>query len=130
MAILGMRAAIGLAVVGLLIGVLPSDAARPWPDSSERIVVFADQLAPGMSADQLAFAATRLAGTQKMTRSDIRALRERGVPPPPVVALTGYGLREDKKKALDAGFSAHLTKPVGIKELNGMFRDVLPVPVV
>jgi len=71
-----MRAAIGLAVVGLLIGVLPSDAARPWPDSSERIVVFADQLAPGMSADQLAFAATRLAGTQKMTRSDIRALRE------------------------------------------------------
>ena len=60
----------------------------------------------------------------------IRALRERGVPPPPVVALTGYGLREDKKKALDAGFSAHLTKPVGIKELNGMFRDVLPVPVV
>lgn len=60
----------------------------------------------------------------------IRALRERGVPPPPVVALTGYGLREDKKKALDAGFSAHFTKPVGIKELNAMFRDVLPAPVV
>ena len=60
----------------------------------------------------------------------IRARRERGVPPPPVVALTGYGLREDKIKALDAGFSAHLTKPVGIKELNAMFRDVLPAPVV
>lgn len=60
----------------------------------------------------------------------IRALRERGIPPPPVVALTGYGLREDKQKALDAGFSAHCTKPVGIKELNAMFKDVLPVPVV
>ena len=60
----------------------------------------------------------------------IRALKERGVPPPPVVALTGYGLRKDKKKALDAGFSAHLTKPIGIKELNAMFRNVLPAPVV
>ena len=56
----------------------------------------------------------------------IRALRARGVPPPPVIALTGYGLLEDKQKALDAGFSAHLTKPVGIKELNRVFKEFLP----
>ncbi|OGG50727.1 hypothetical protein A2763_02275 [Candidatus Kaiserbacteria bacterium RIFCSPHIGHO2_01_FULL_54_36] len=56
----------------------------------------------------------------------IRALKARGIPPPPVVALTGYGLREDKQKALDAGFSAHLTKPIGIKELSEMFKKLLP----
>jgi len=60
----------------------------------------------------------------------VRALRARGVPPPPVVALTGYGLREDKQKALDAGFSAHLTKPIGTKELSELFKELLPVAVV
>jgi CheY-like chemotaxis protein len=28
-----------------------------------------------------------------------------------LVALTGYGLGEDKNRARDAGFDAHLTKP-------------------
>lgn len=50
-------------------------AARPWPDSTARIVVFADQLPSPLSEAQRRFAATRLAGTQKMLRSDIRALR-------------------------------------------------------
>lgn len=59
----------------------------------------------------------------------IRALRERGIPPPPVVALTGYGLREDKQKALTAGFSAHLTKPIGVKELSEVFKELLPVAI-
>lgn len=59
----------------------------------------------------------------------IRTLRARGIPPPPVVALTGFGLLEDKQKALDAGFSAHLTKPVGIKELRDVFKKLLPVSV-
>ena len=56
----------------------------------------------------------------------VRALHARGIPPPPVIALTGYGLREDKQKALDAGFSAHLTKPVSIKDLRDAFKDLLP----
>ena len=60
----------------------------------------------------------------------IHALRARGVPPPPVVALTGYGLREDRQKALDAGFSAHLTKPIGIKELNQVFSELLPFATI
>src|SRR3990167_3999396 len=60
----------------------------------------------------------------------IRALHARGIPPPPSIALTGYGLREDKQKALDAGFSAHLTKPVGIKELSEAFRTLLSAPAV
>jgi CheY-like chemotaxis protein len=36
----------------------------------------------------------------------------------PLVALTGYGLDEDVSKALAAGFTAHLTKPVGMSELQ------------
>lgn len=34
-----------------------------------------------------------------------------------LVALTGYGQEEDKKKATEAGFDHHLTKPVGIADL-------------
>jgi CheY-like chemotaxis protein len=29
-----------------------------------------------------------------------------------LVALTGWGQAEDKKRAIDAGFDEHLTKPV------------------
>ena len=50
-------------------------AARPWPDTSLRIVPFSDQLPDSLTAAQREFAATRFAGTQKMTRSAIRSLR-------------------------------------------------------
>jgi signal transduction histidine kinase/ActR/RegA family two-component response regulator len=59
----------------------------------------------------------------------IQALRARGVTTP-VIALTGYGLREDKQKALDAGFTTHLTKPIGIKDLSEAFIKSLPAVVV
>lgn len=36
----------------------------------------------------------------------------------PAVALTGYGQQEDKDKAMDAGFTSHLTKPIGAAELR------------
>jgi signal transduction histidine kinase/CheY-like chemotaxis protein len=35
----------------------------------------------------------------------------------PLVALTGYGLPEDKQRALNSGFDAHLTKPAAIEQL-------------
>ena len=38
----------------------------------------------------------------------------------PAVALTGYGMEEDVKRCLDAGFNAHLTKPVNFAELNAI----------
>ncbi len=59
----------------------------------------------------------------------IHALRERGIQAP-VIALTGYGLREDKQKALAAGFSAHLTKPIGIKDVSEAFKTLLPTAAV
>ncbi len=36
-----------------------------------------------------------------------------------LVALTGWGQEEDKKRALEAGFDRHLTKPVDPAALEG-----------
>ena len=47
----------------------------------------------------------------------IRRMRERFGPDFRAIALSGYGFSEDKKKAVEAGFDTHLTKPVGLKEL-------------
>jgi CheY-like chemotaxis protein len=37
-----------------------------------------------------------------------------------LVALTGYGQEEDRRRALAAGFDEHLTKPVGFDTLQGL----------
>jgi two-component system CheB/CheR fusion protein len=34
-----------------------------------------------------------------------------------LIALTGYGQAEDRRRAAEAGFDAHLTKPVTVKEI-------------
>ena len=34
-----------------------------------------------------------------------------------LIALTGYGLAEDQRRVLEAGFDLHLVKPVGIDQL-------------
>lgn len=56
----------------------------------------------------------------------VSALRRRGISAP-IVALTGYGLADDKQRANVAGFTSHLTKPVGLTELNALFEHVLVV---
>ncbi len=38
-----------------------------------------------------------------------------------LVALTGYGQEEDRQKAIDAGFDQHLTKPIGVADLEAVF---------
>ncbi len=35
-----------------------------------------------------------------------------------ILALTGYGQDEDRRKALDAGCDGHLTKPVGLQDIE------------
>ncbi len=37
-----------------------------------------------------------------------------------LVALTGYGQEEDKRRAAEAGFDAHLTKPADLPELQAL----------
>lgn len=39
-----------------------------------------------------------------------------------LIALTGYGRPEDRKRALDAGFNAHLVKPVAPEDLDQIAR--------
>ncbi len=39
-----------------------------------------------------------------------------------LVALTGYGSDEDRRRASEAGFDEHLTKPVSINQLRGALR--------
>lgn len=46
-----------------------------------------------------------------------RALRGEGVSAR-LIALSGYGTEEDKRRARAAGFDEHLTKPVGLLELR------------
>ena len=35
-----------------------------------------------------------------------------------LIALTGYGMREDRERALAAGFDSHLVKPVDVADLE------------
>ena len=43
------------------------------------------------------------------------------------IALTGYGMESDIAASREAGFSAHLTKPVDFQALDAAIRDVLSV---
>jgi signal transduction histidine kinase/CheY-like chemotaxis protein len=47
----------------------------------------------------------------------IARLREVVIPMPVMIALTGYGQAEDRKRALAAGFDHHFSKPVDIEAL-------------
>ncbi len=42
-----------------------------------------------------------------------------------LVALTGYALPEDQRKALEAGFDYHIAKPTTSDKLDRLFTQVL-----
>jgi CheY-like chemotaxis protein len=44
--------------------------------------------------------------------------------PVPAIALTGYGMEEDIQRSRDAGFTAHMTKPIDFVKLEAMIRQV------
>jgi CheY-like chemotaxis protein len=46
------------------------------------------------------------------------------------VALTGYGLPEDRARALDAGFDAHIVKPVDLDKLRSIVSDIRPTGII
>lgn len=41
---------------------------------------------------------------------------------PMLIALTGYGQLHDKERALETGFRMHLTKPVGLRDIELAFQ--------
>lgn len=43
-----------------------------------------------------------------------------------LVAITGWGQQEDKRRAREAGFATHVTKPVDPDLLRDILRDVTP----
>ncbi len=42
---------------------------------------------------------------------------------PYLVAITGYGTPEDRQRAIDAGFDAHVVKPVDFDALTEVLRN-------
>jgi two-component system CheB/CheR fusion protein len=79
-------------------------AEREAPD-----FVITDMALPGMDGLQL-----------------LQALRERpALKAVPVIALTGVGRPGDARRAVAAGFAAHLRKPVTLDKLLHALRDVL-----
>jgi CheY-like chemotaxis protein len=71
-------------------------AARLRPD-----VVVCDIGLPGMDGYEVA---TALRGREETARAKL-------------IAVTGYGRDEDRRRALEAGFDRHLTKPVDPERL-------------
>lgn len=56
-----------------------------------------------------------------------RKIREEfGSAGPAMLAMTGYGQPEDRRRALDSGFDVHLVKPVSMLELQERLRQVKP----
>lgn len=54
-----------------------------------------------------------------------RRLRESAVPGTlALVALTGYGQRSDRQRTLEAGFDAHLVKPVDAASIGGLIERI------
>src|SRR3989344_3868874 len=43
-----------------------------------------------------------------------------------LIALTGYGQDSDKERARNAGLNFHLTKPVGLKDVEAVLRKISP----
>ena len=58
----------------------------------------------------------------------VRRLRSAGITAR-LVALTGYGQEEDQRRALDAGFDLHLTKPVEPAALQKLLDAPEALPV-
>jgi signal transduction histidine kinase len=44
--------------------------------------------------------------------------------PLPAIALSGYGMEEDIRRSLEAGFSAHLVKPICFEDLEKVIAEI------
>ena len=75
-------------------------------------LIFMDIQMPGLDG----YAATR--HIRKFARADTRTL--------PIVAMTANAYREDVNRALEAGMTAHLAKPLGPEAVLGLMAQLLP----
>jgi CheY-like chemotaxis protein len=85
-------------------------SAIEWSVANQPDAVILDIAMPGLDGYEVA-----------------RRLREHpGLHEVVLVALTGYGQHEDRRRALNAGFSFHLTKPTSKTAIDDLLRK-LPV---
>jgi CheY-like chemotaxis protein len=71
-------------------------------------VIISDIGMPGMNGYELARAVRQLPGYEVV----------------PMVAVTGYSKFDDRQRSLDAGFNAHLTKPIEPRELLDLIEQL------
>jgi len=76
-------------------------------------LIFMDIQMPGLDG----YAATR----------HIRGLEREDAPTLPIVAMTANAYREDVDRALEAGMTAHLAKPLCLEAVLGLTAQLLPV---
>lgn len=55
----------------------------------------------------------------------IRALEDKELANIPIIAMTANAFEEDKKKALEAGMNAHVSKPIEVKKLLDTLEKIL-----
>jgi CheY-like chemotaxis protein len=72
-------------------------------------VVFLDVGLPGLSGYEVAHAMRKLPGWAKI----------------PIVAVTGYARESDRARAIEAGFSAHMAKPIDVMRLGVIVDDLV-----
>jgi CheY-like chemotaxis protein len=74
-------------------------------------VLFLDIGLPGMDGYEVARAVRRLPGMDELF----------------LVALTGYGREEDRRKTREAGFDYHLVKPAGMQDVQLLLATLAPL---
>lgn len=72
-------------------------------------LIISDIGMPGMNGYELAGTLRRLAEYQSI----------------PIIAVTGYSEYDDRGRALEAGFSAHLTKPIEPAQLLDLMNELM-----
>jgi CheY-like chemotaxis protein len=51
-------------------------------------------------------------------------MREGGLTDALIVAMTGYGQEEDRRRSVAAGFDGHLVKPVDLEEIQALLAGL------
>lgn len=64
-------------------------------------------------------------GLPGLSGLDVARILKAGAEPPELIAVSGYGQEKDRIASLDAGFRAHLTKPVNANELLNYIEKLL-----
>lgn len=109
------------------------------PDVTEMIALFLKYAGYDVTTVDSATAALKLAGERKfdLVISDIgmpemsgyelaEALRDLSdYQEIPMIAVTGYSEYDDRKRAIKAGFNAHLTKPIDPARLLDLINELL-----